>query len=300
MRGHQEYEGGIVIMSLNMELFRKMPKSVAMLCFVIIFIPDFFDNYDKNYIDDMSWFLLLFPCFIFSYYLGVAGGLFAAIIGNVYHLFWYFHENKFRNDGIINEELSLHIGVAVVTFFCSIGVGIISDKLKRKQIKLQNLNEKLKQMALYDYLTGLPNRNYFMEILVKSLRDKEKGSLMFIDLDGFKKVNDIYGHEEGDNLLKEIAKKLNVIRDDFTFVTRLGGDEFTVLINEANEEESINLANRILTLLHIKIHDVQISASIGIALYKHGSNPSSLLKNADLAMYKAKSRGKNSIFVFQS
>jgi diguanylate cyclase (GGDEF)-like protein len=282
-------------LKMNME-FRKIPKIFLLLCAVLIISPSFLASYDTFHIDDMAWFLLLIPCFIFSYYLGFKGGLFAAFLVNAYHLFWFISEKYLRYSEIVSQEFTLHTGVAIVTFLCSIGVGLLSEKLKEKQIQLQILNDRLKQLALYDSLTGLPNRHNFMESLAKALNGEERVSLMFIDLDGFKRVNDTYGHEVGDNLLKEVTSKLNLLCDDTTFISRLGGDEFTVMIIGEDESKSIQLAHDLIQELQIEINDVMISASIGIAISKHGDSPSSLLKSADMAMYRAKTAGKNTFW----
>ncbi|CAH2714073.1 hypothetical protein BACCIP111895_01227 [Neobacillus rhizosphaerae] len=286
-----------MMLSLYMKSFGRIPKFIIGLCIVLTISPGFLARLDMFYIDDMVWFLLLFPCFIFSYYLGFAGGLFAAVTVNIYHMFWFFYEKYIRMAELVNQELALHMGVAIVTFLCSIGVGLLSEKLKDKQIQLQILNQKLKQLALYDSLTSLPNRHYFMEKLSESLLDDQSVSLMFIDLDGFKQVNDTYGHVVGDNILKEVAQRLKGFSNDFTFVSRLGGDEFIVMLIGANQEKSSEIAKDILRLLQLKVKDLMISASIGIAVSKQGDTPSSLLKSADTAMYKVKSTGKNAVGV---
>ena len=121
-----------MVLSKNIESFRKMPKIILLLCIVLTISPGFLARLDMYYIDDMVWFLLLFPCFIFSYYMGFAGGLFAALTVNLYHLFWFLYENYLRMSELVNAELSLHVGVAIVTFFCAIGVRIIIGKTNRK------------------------------------------------------------------------------------------------------------------------------------------------------------------------
>ncbi|WP_051591015.1 GGDEF domain-containing protein [Bacillus sp. UNC438CL73TsuS30] len=287
-------------LDLSMRYFPRLPKLLTLLCISFISTPPFLDDYNQFYIDDMSWFLLLFPCFVISYYLGFNGGLFAAVIVNIYHLVWFFYQRWIQNAEVLNESLVLHLIVVIITFSCSIGTGILSEKLKEKQSMLERMNEKLKGLALYDSLTGLPNRAYFMEMLKRYLNSGLPVSLMFIDLDGFKKVNDTYGHEEGDNLLKEIAKKLNLLLDENTFVGRLGGDEFIVLTKGIGETQSIEIANHLLSRVQMKIHDLSISASIGVAFYEKGEIPSAFLKYADQAMYRAKTSGKNSVFVFQT
>jgi diguanylate cyclase (GGDEF)-like protein len=268
---------------------------ILLLCIVLTISPGFLARLDMYYINDMVWFLLLFPCFIFSYYIGFAGGLFAAVTVNLYHLFWFLYENYLKMAEIIDAELSLHVGVAIVTFLCAVGVGLLSEKLTEKQMQLQSLNRKLKELAMYDSLTGLPNRHYFMEKLSKALQDEESVSLMFIDLDGFKGVNDTFGHETGDHLLKEVAAQLNSFVNDSTFASRLGGDEFIVIIEKMDQKELMELATNILRLLQLKVDDLMISASIGIAFSSHGDTLTTLLKRADSAMYQVKSTGKNAV-----
>ncbi|EKN65942.1 GGDEF domain-containing protein [Neobacillus bataviensis LMG 21833] len=282
-------------LSVKWESIQRMPKMVLGLCIILTVIPGFLARLDMFYIDDMVWFLLLFPCFIFSYYLGFAGGVFAALAVNVYHLFWFMYEKYLRMAELVNQELSLHIGVAIVTFLCAIGVGLLSEKLTEKQMQLQSLNQKLKHLALYDSLTSLPNRHYFMERLSESLQGEPSVSLLFVDLDGFKKVNDTYGHDEGDRILIKVANQLKHCCRDSMFVSRLGGDEFIVMLVGADQEKSIETAQEILKKLQLNVHDLWISASIGVAISKHGDTPSTLLKSADSAMYHVKSRGKNAV-----
>ena len=157
------------------------------------------------------------------------------------------------------------------------------------------MNQKLKELAMYDSLTGLPNRHYFMKKLSEALQDKESVALMFIDLDGFKRVNDTFGHEAGDHLLKEVAAQLNRFVKDSTFASRLGGDEFIVIVEEMDKKELMKLAADILRVLQLKVDDLAISASIGIAISAQGDSLTSLLKRADSAMYQVKQTGKNAV-----
>jgi diguanylate cyclase (GGDEF)-like protein len=293
------YQGGVIAyMVLDLKSIRKIPISLLLMSILFIVIPDFLDDYDQFYIDDMAWYGLLFPCFIFSYYLGLVGGFIGGILANAYHLFWFFFEKKFAHEVVMDESITLHLGICFITLSCSIGTGILSNQLKRRQKEIQRLNEKLMQMAWYDSLTGLPNRHYFMRKLEKSFKINEQVSLMFIDLDGFKKVNDRYGHEAGDNLLKDVSQKLQQIQDACTFVSRLGGDEFTLLLKDTDKDIVYEKAKNILSMLQMKFHDVQLSGSIGIAFYQSGDIPSTLLKNADTAMYNAKLEGKDTISFF--
>ncbi|GHI00409.1 GGDEF domain-containing protein [Neobacillus kokaensis] len=283
------------MLSVSWGTIRNIPKSIVGLCLLLTIIPGFLARLDMFYIDDMIWFLLLFPCFIFAYYLGFIGGLIAAIVVNVYHLLWYLSEKYLRMAAIYEQEISLHVGVAFVTFLCAIGVGFLSEKLTEKQKQLQTLNQKLEHLALYDSLTNLPNRHYFMERLSASLERKESVSLLFIDLDGFKMVNDTYGHEEGDQLLQQVAAQLQAFANESTFIGRLGGDEFIVMLYGTDQQASMEIANDILNMLQLKVNGQTISASIGLAMSNQDDTPSTLLKNADTAMYQVKSSGKNAV-----
>lgn len=158
--------------------------------------------------------------------------------------------------------------------------------------------EQSRHNAHHDPLTGLPNRRLFLDRLDQEFKHAKRRNrpmaLLFIDLDGFKEVNDGMGHEAGDTLLVGVAERLkDCVREDDT-VARLGGDEFTVLLAGATQRRDVELvAQSILKKLEVPFHiagkSVPISASIGAALIpEHASSPDSLLRAADEAMFKAK------------
>jgi len=169
--------------------------------------------------------------------------------------------------------------------------------------------EKLKEMALFDNLTGLPNRTLFMIELENEMKRAQRYNshvgLLFIDLDGFKAVNDTYGHQMGDELLKRVAKifKTTVRKNDI--VARLGGDEFTVVISDIkNKNEVHTIAQSILAKVNEEmiIHHtkIQVGASIGIALYPDDTlSEEDFIKYADNAMYISKESGKNQITFYK-
>lgn len=162
----------------------------------------------------------------------------------------------------------------------------------------------IRYQAYYDELTNLPNRVLFYERLNDALRDshkhKSKLAVFFIDLDSFKNINDTLGHHAGDLLLKQVATRLLETLGDEVTVSRMGGDEFALLITNVKEQEqSEHLAKLILEAFAAPVsldgYEAFVSASIGIALYpEHGNNVHALLKNADAAMYRAKEMGRNS------
>ena len=184
------------------------------------------------------------------------------------------------------------------------GYDLINEIINHRQKHLFNL-------AHYDQLTNLPNRTLLLDRLTQAIsissRTQREISLLFIDLDGFKLVNDTFGHDAGDCLLKEVGKRLlSCIREGDT-VARLGGDEFVVTMLESNLPLAIIVAKRILDSLKQpydlggKEAETSISCSIGIAEYPdHAQNIEDLLSAADKAMYSAKKQGKNQFSIFIS
>lgn len=169
--------------------------------------------------------------------------------------------------------------------------------------------EQMRHLAHHDVLTDLPNRillaDRLRQTLAQARRENTKLALMYIDLDKFKPVNDNFGHEVGDLLLKEVALRLTAcMKRESDTVSRLGGDEFVVLLANYDKEADVAMvAETILQALTqpfwIERHLINISSSIGIATYpNHGSDASSLMKNADNAMYQAKHAGRSCLKFF--
>ena len=163
--------------------------------------------------------------------------------------------------------------------------------------------ESIKYLAQYDQLTNLPNRALFNDRLKHAVdraqRNNSKICLMFIDLDGFKNVNDSFGHQAGDELLQIIAERLsNIMRTEDT-VARYGGDEFTIIMEEIKHSDyAAIVANKILQAVRETIYlsgnEVTVGASIGISIFpENGNDASKLIENADISMYQAKKQGKN-------
>ncbi|MCC2616538.1 EAL domain-containing protein [Aestuariibacter halophilus] len=182
---------------------------------------------------------------------------------------------------------------------------ITDDYLQKQQLEQANQQihqhqQQLQQLAYYDGLTGLPNRNFFIKHLDERIAAADSPAkpfaLLYLDIDGFKEINDSQGHDEGDNILQELAKRIIGIIPDDTLVARLGGDEFAVLLDDDIDAS----AERILSELKLQKHygnfSVRLSASLGIALYpQDGDTALELLKKADIAMYAAKKYGKSTI-----
>lgn len=175
--------------------------------------------------------------------------------------------------------------------------------------RIKNAQRDLERMATFDSLTSLPNRRLFRDRLSQSLegirRQGQRLALLYLDLDNFKRVNDSLGHDVGDNLLREVALRLeHTVRREDT-VARLGGDEFVILIRLRDDSFDIGrLAQKLLARVREPIiaaeHEVVITASIGITFAPDDSlDPGTLLRNADLAMYRVKARGRDAYGYFE-
>lgn len=183
-------------------------------------------------------------------------------------------------------------------------IGVFSDISERKASE-----ERMRYLAHYDALTDLPNRTLLedraFQALSRARRDKTLVGILFFDLDRFKPVNDEFGHDVGDLLLQEVAKRVQACVRESDTVARLGGDEFVVVLPEiAQAQDAVTVAHKILASLNepfeVAGHRLQIGASIGVAIYpEHGGDETMLLKNADAAMYQAKAAGKNTVAVWR-
>jgi diguanylate cyclase (GGDEF)-like protein/PAS domain S-box-containing protein len=172
------------------------------------------------------------------------------------------------------------------------------------------LEEQLRKMALHDSVTGLPNRTLLAEHIEHAFtlarRHQNKVALLFIDLDHFKAVNDRFGHEAGDALLKQIAQRLSGCLRASDLAARLGGDEFVVVLEELHQpEQAMAVARKIITELglpyQVSATDITIGASIGVALYPdHATQADLLLRYADQALYTSKDKGRNTCHLWQA
>ena len=182
-------------------------------------------------------------------------------------------------------------------------IGVMRARVMRSNAELLNALGTIQDMATHDSLTGLHNRVSLADALEhavnKARRTGESLAVLFIDLDGFKTVNDTLGHSTGDHLLREIAHRLRAKIRESDLVARLGGDEFVVMVESVADRTSLQLvAAKILAAvgepMQLQGHDVTVTASIGIAVFpEDGADVSTLLANADMAMYRAKALGHN-------
>jgi diguanylate cyclase (GGDEF)-like protein len=175
-------------------------------------------------------------------------------------------------------------------------VAVSSDAFARLR-----LTEDMTHLARHDLLTNLPNRGLLLDRVEHALQmSRRRGTriaLLFVDLDGFKPVNDRFGHAAGDAVLVDVAGRLTGCVRQSDTVARLGGDEFALLLEDVHPPEVSSACDRILAALsrgaHVAGHQLALSASVGVAFGDSSETAESMLRNADLAMYEAKSRGKN-------
>jgi diguanylate cyclase (GGDEF)-like protein len=193
----------------------------------------------------------------------------------------------------------------------------LAGSLKAANSQLQTVNEELRQRAFLDPLTGVPNRMLFEDRLTHALRrieraaeriserSAEKIAVLFIDLDGFKPVNDSFGHAAGDQVLKEVATRLRIAARDSDTLARIGGDEFVLLMEDiTGVADCVAMARRLVEVIarpfEIASRQVRICGSVGIVVYPDHGNKDKLVAHADAAMYAAKRAGGNTYALFES
>jgi two-component system cell cycle response regulator len=180
----------------------------------------------------------------------------------------------------------------------------------RYAIERKRFEEHLTYLAQYDHLTGLVNRTLFRDRLVqataRSKRMQQMIGLMLLDLDRFKLVNDTFGHDIGDELLKAVSERLKTCVREVDTVARMGGDEFTIILEGVSSEQNIlvvakRITESISTPFELKGHCISIGISIGITIYPQDDHPvDELLKHADTAMYQAKQQGGSAFHLHES
>ncbi|MET0504295.1 MAG: EAL domain-containing protein [Luteibacter sp.] len=199
--------------------------------------------------------------------------------------------------------------ISMAVFAIALIVSMLDVRADALALSLDRANSELVQLALHDNLTRLPNRVLLGDRMEQAIhaasREKRQLAVLFIDLDGFKAVNDVYGHHVGDLLLKDVSRRILATRRDQDTVARLGGDEFVMVFDIARPEDAALLAQRLVDSLgevySIDDNAVHVAASIGIAIYpENGKTTHDLMINADAAMYHAKEQGRNGYCFFES
>ncbi|RZT31395.1 putative bifunctional diguanylate cyclase/phosphodiesterase [Cupriavidus agavae] len=211
--------------------------------------------------------------------------------------------------GVDSHALALPIIVITV---CVIAVALVTSVLDmRLEMRtavladaLSVANRELEFLALHDKLTHLPNRVLLEDRFQQAMRQYDTFAVLFVDLDGFKGINDTYGHQVGDNLLVEIGRRLRGAARSEDTISRVGGDEFVMLVRVEEPADAGVVAARLIEALretaYVSGHALHVSGSIGIAVYPaDGSDQDGLMTNADAAMYHAKASGRNAYCFFE-
>jgi diguanylate cyclase (GGDEF)-like protein/PAS domain S-box-containing protein len=218
-------------------------------------------------------------------------------------------QQRAKGDACIDVEVRLYAlsdaGRGVYAF-------IMRDVSVRNKVEQQLIEnqQRLDRMAHHDQLTGLPNRHYLHAFLPDAIETAKTTATMlgvvFLDLDRFKHINDTRGHETGDKLLQEVARRVRACVRDSDVVIRMGGDEFVIVLRNVKTYEEISLgAGRIVATLNKPIivdgHPLQTTASVGVSIFpRDGASMMDLLKHSDTAMYQAKDRGRNNVQIFSA
>jgi len=180
-------------------------------------------------------------------------------------------------------------------------------KLEEKNSELLKENKKLEHDLMHDPLTGLNTRRYLAEIIEETISSLESSreerraegysvfSLLFCDIDNFKKINDTYGHGGGDDTLKKVSEIINDSVRMTDIVCRWSGDEIVIGLMGADEEEAAKIAEKIRVAVEEEVKDTGVTMSIGAVSYEKGLNIKSITDRADKAMYWAKEKGKNKV-----
>ncbi|MBU1231608.1 MAG: GGDEF domain-containing protein [Proteobacteria bacterium] len=184
--------------------------------------------------------------------------------------------------------------------------GILGTIRQEKDTQIQNLVEKLRQLSTQDPLTGLVNRRYFIEAfaeeVARTLRQNIPLSVVFLDLDFFKNINDTHGHRMGDTVLKEISHYVQRQCRPFDTIARWGGEEFIILLPANDEKEAVACAERIRRGIAAGVSKkipFPVTISAGVARYEAGDSLQTLTDRADQALYKAKQSGRNKVVIWQ-
>ncbi|MBF8710226.1 MULTISPECIES: putative bifunctional diguanylate cyclase/phosphodiesterase [Pseudomonas] len=214
-----------------------------------------------------------------------------------------------QGDGLVYLVLITTLAVLAVALLTSVLDARLEARTAELARSLTLANQELTQLALHDTLTDLPNRTLLADRIEQAIaKVAEQGgcfALMFIDLDGFKPVNDAFGHHVGDLLLKAVATRLRGHLHSQDTLARIGGDEFVLLVQLREPNDAMDVAVKQVNLVsrpfRVAEHDLQLTASLGIVLYPgNGQDQHELLRNADAAMYHAKSAGKNGYSFFDA
>ena len=203
-------------------------------------------------------------------------------------------------------------GLIAVAFTCMLGamsvlaaeITTLREAFDRRRVRLNEAMEQLAELAMRDELTGLYNRRYIMDVLARQKALADRGHLSFTlcycDLDHFKRINDRYGHQVGDQVLKDFARIAEGVVRSVDFVARLGGEEFLLVLVGADEDTAVRVASRLCERTRSlavvpEAPDYRQTVSVGVASFHPGERVEDVIQRADRALYEAKANGRDRI-----
>lgn len=243
-------------------------------------------NLDKNTVNQRSYFKKYFQLFI----------PYTIVIIFLFVVYLNFYDVK--------DPLLIGVFISIVLLMVRLFITIKSNEalnieIQQKHMQLKAANNQLKFLAYHDELTQLPNRHFLFEKFQNEMIDQNQAHfyVLFIDLDGFKLVNDTFGHNAGDKLLKQVSQRLKEQIGEGDFLCRFAGDEFIMLLSHRDQNSVEKMATAIVDSLSmhylIDSHEIAISSSIGISSFEETDSIASVINRADQAMYNIKKNGKN-------
>lgn len=205
-----------------------------------------------------------------------------------------------------NEEALLPAGIMIVAFIVVIGI-MFYDNVRRRKLmsELEEARGIMESASQHDFLTGLPNRSKFMEDLTSCISEKTPCTVLMLDIDDFKKINDNYGHNGGDDALRQLAGRLKEMRSQILTAYRYAGDEFIIILKSGQsgliEKTALQCRQMFFKPFSITGKSMKICGSIGVASYPaHAEDVEHLISCADDAMYQVKKSGKNDFAIYQA
>lgn len=275
-----------------------VPRKIWLMLSAIYVLPAVYEAVSRTDMDYI-WIMYVIPSLIFSYYFGLNGGLFNAFISAFILLMIEAYEYYIDDDSITLLSGVTFFVVTVVNFLVAIGTGMLAEKLRSKQLELMSANEKLNAIALTDEMTGVFNRRGFFQRAQQMLKGNSHAAVLFLDIVGFKRINDSLGHEIGDRVLREVSSRIAECIGAKDVLSCFGGDEFVLLLSGSSKQEAVPMVERLIAKLCDTVvidgHEINVRLSIGVSeIPGDDANLEKVVQYADIAMYQVNKQGKNS------
>ncbi len=293
---------------LRTPLRANMLELIAAAANISVFANVMFAMHVNNDPANLVYFVMMAMCFAFtSVSMRMSVGSIAVVLASLHYELSVYYPDQKNTYGYIAFAAAI-ASLCVTTFIRRAIAAAVSAKETAEQRlgKAERLSEKMRQRSLSDSLTGLPNRRAFFDVLNERIGNKDpliKDWLVLLDLDGFKMVNDVYGHIMGDKLLKAVTLRLTDYCGSKAHVSRMGGDEFNFVLFDVKDNQDCEnwcegLLQKIAEPYDIEDRLIQISASIGSIHIDASGETGMLIRNGDYALLHAKKHGKNRVTVF--